>query len=506
MEIKIAMIENEFWWGGAVNDGWQMPLSKNSVYELDYAVNETYNQVNPLWLSSKGRYIYAKGGGKFVVRNGCLEITGVEEYTFEEGYGTLKGAFAAAAKKLFKKEEKPVPSIMLTSPQYCTWVDMLRAVSQEKVIAYADSVVQSGMKPGILIIDDGWMNAYGEWAFSSAFPNPKEMVERLHSLGFKVILWMCPFVSVNAKEYPLLKEMGALCKDKNGEIAMREWWNGVDAVLDGSHPFAYEWLGGVLRDLMEKYGVDGFKFDAGDAMYYAHDDKTYGGVTPNEQSRLYAKFANEFTYSELRACYEYGGASVAQRLADKKSAWGENGLSVLVPNMIQAGLMGYGYSCPDMIGGGNEVDFAGGGPKDEELFLRACQCSALMPMMQFSYSIWRSEREELKADIVKFSHLRDGYIGELLDLAENCRTTNQPILRNLEYEFPNQGLEEVTDQFTLGDKLLVAPVLEKGATTRKVVLPKGRWKYVPNGEIYEGGKTVEVDAPVGVLPYFEAIK
>lgn len=65
-------------------------------------------------------------------------------------------------------------------------------------------------------------------------------------------------------------------------------------------------------------------------------------------------------------------------------------------------------------------------------------------------------------------------------------------------------MEAVTDQFMVGTKLLVAPVIQEGAVTRDVRLPKGQWKYV-DGTVYEGGKTMTVDAPVTVLPYFERI-
>ena len=49
--------------------------------------------------------------------------------------------------------------------------------------------------------------------------------------------------------------------------------------------------------------------------------------------------------------------------------------------------------------------------------------------------------------------------------------------------------------------ILIAPVLEQGMVKRKVVLPEGKWRFC-NGELFEGGQTVEVDAPIEVLPYF----
>ena len=76
-------------------------------------------------------------------------------------------------------------------------------------------------------------------------------------------------------------------------------------------------------------------------------------------------------------------------------------------------------------------------------------------------------------------------------------------MRSMEYEFPGEGFETVTDQFVLGSNLIVAPVLKKGAVTREVKLPSGKWRYV-DGKIYDGGK-VTVSAPIDCLPRFEKI-
>ena len=53
----------------------------------------------------------------------------------------------------------------------------------------------------------------------------------------------------------------------------------------------------------------------------------------------------------------------------------------------------------------------------------------------------------------------------------------------------------------LGSRYLVAPVLQKGARERTLVLPEGRWRYV-DGTVCEGG-TVTVAADIDTLPFFE---
>ncbi|CAH1395545.1 unnamed protein product [Nezara viridula] len=62
-------------------------------------------------------------------------------------------------------------------------------------------------------------------------------------------------------------------------------------------------------------------------------------------------------------------------------------------------------------------------------------------------------------------------------------------------------------EFLLGEDLLVAPVLEQGATSRDIYLPRGEWRDENTGKVYTGPTTLKkYPAPLEVLPYFERIK
>ena len=54
-----------------------------------------------------------------------------------------------------------------------------------------------------------------------------------------------------------------------------------------------------------------------------------------------------------------------------------------------------------------------------------------------------------------------------------------------------------------GNQYLVAPVLQLGQREREVYLPAGRWRLTSTGEVFTGGRTVHVDAPVEYMPVFE---
>ena len=169
--------------------------------------------------------------------------------------------------------------------------------------------------------------------------------------------------------------------------------------------------------------------------------------------------------------------------------------------MLAAGFVGCPFICPDMAGGGQWLDFLPGASFDAELFIRSAQVHALCPMMQISASPWRvldAEKQELFRAAVR---LRQRFAPRFVELAKQAAKDGEPIMRNLEYAYPGQGYADVRDQFLMGADLLVAPVVEKGATARTVVIPPGTWKG-DDGAVVTGPTTIEVAAPLARLPHF----
>ncbi|MFZ4727015.1 MAG: glycoside hydrolase family 31 protein, partial [Paludibacter sp.] len=404
-------------------------------------------------------------------------------------------------------------SLLFTAPQYNTWIELNYNHNQADILKYAKAIIDNGMPPGVFMIDDTWQEDYGMWDFHPGrFPNPKEMVNQLHAMGFKVMLWVCPFISADQKLlYYGLKEKKALMMEKanaNETYAtsknpiMIRWWNGVSAELDFSSPEAVKWFDAQLDRLVKTYNVDGFKFDAADFHFYPKNSLSKGDVSPNTQAELYAKFGLNYKFNEYRACWKMGGQPLVQRLQDKAHSWED--LKVLIPQIIVQGLSGYTFCCPDMIGGGMLGTFGKDGNLNQELMVRSAQCQALMPMMQFSVAPWRVlDNVHLEA-VKKSVKIRTKFTPLIMKLAKESAQTGEPIVKNMEFVFPNLGFESITDQFMLGDKILVAPVVETG-TKRNVVLPKGKW-LADDGTMYKGGKTYEIYVALDRLPYFEKVK
>lgn len=501
-------LDNEYWYGGIVSEGDIFPLSAKDTWSYDLSINNTANQISSIFLSTKGRVISSKSGffiefqqGKIFIDKDICEIN-----LHQATEPTLKGAYVLAKNKYFPFTNKQIPEEMYTTAQFNTWIQLLYNQNEQDILAYAKEIIQQGYKPGILMIDDGWNPYYGKWTFDQAkFTNPKQMIDILHKQGFKIMLWICPHISPDSEVYRELANKNYLVKNADGKIAVREWWNGHSALLDMSNPDTQNWIKMQLDNLINNFGVDGFKFDAGDARFYYPDDITFGNVSPNEQSYLWAKFAEQYDYNELRASMNNSGNCLVQRLADKDHRWEKGGIASLIPHHLIQSLFGYPYNCPDMIGGGEYLNFLENKHRlDAELFVRHAQISCLMPLMQYSAAPWKFLPSKYNEACFNAYKIRQQFIDEIKHLFKQTALTGMPITTPLEFYFPNQNLHTVKQAFMLGNKILVIPITQKGITTQNIILPQGKWQSI-DGKIIEGGQEISVDVNLNTILIYKLI-
>ncbi|MDR0507007.1 MAG: glycoside hydrolase family 31 protein [Dysgonamonadaceae bacterium] len=503
----VSFEDNEYWWGGAVALGSKMPYLQD-LTNFDLSLQNNNNQVTPFFVSNTGKYIWSDFPFSFEVKARTIIIhSPYEKITVQQGGKTLREAYLTASKKHFPPSGVLPDSLFFTMPQYNTWIELMYNQNQEDILQYAQNIVDNSFPRGVLMIDDNWQKYYGNFEFKpDKFPNPKGMTERLHAMGFKIMLWVCPFVSADSPEYRFLKSKGYLLKRKgSAEPAMINWWNGFSACYDLTNPEAAAYFISQLKTMQTKYGIDGFKFDAGDNHFY--NPKRIDSYLPDTKSvdhtMAWAKIGLQFPFNEYRAGWKMGGEALVQRLGDKDYSW--NAVQMLIPDMLAAGLLGYAYACPDMIGGGQFTSFMGidAGQFDQKLIVRSAQVHALTPMMQFSVAPWRILNGENLTIVRNMALLHEKMGKYIFELAKHSAQTGEPIIRHLEYSFPNEGFSECKDLFMLGDKYLTAPVITP-ENTRTVKFPRGKWKD-DRGKIYSGGKTVTFDVPLNQLLYFERV-
>lgn len=512
--LNVDIQDGEGWYGGATLFGSDVPYGlKAKSYKFDIRSNNYSNQAVPFLLSSKGRYVWSDKAFACTITNGTIQLEGDAPIEVVSAGKTLKEAFLAAARKHFPASGKLPDLALIEKPQWNTWVELTYNQNQKDILAYARAIKGNGFPSGgVLMIDDTWQFGYGIWQFNPRrFSNPKAMVDELHGMGWKVMLWVCPFVSMDSPGYRELalgmldsgrrtKAGGLLC-GKPGDPKPVRWWNGKSANLDLTDPIGVNWFSRELRRLQTEIGIDGFKLDAGDMDSYPEPYITHKKATPSELCEAYAKIGLQFPLNEYRACFKQGGQPLVQRLCDKDHSW--RAVQMLVPHMIHAGLLGYPFVCPDMIASGSWMAFAPDAPYpyEPEIFVRSAQVHALAPMMQFSAAPWRLLKGEMFKAVRDAAWLRMKFTPYILRVAKASAKTGEPMLRSMEYEFPGHGWESVTDQFMMGSDLLVAPQIVKGAQERKVVIPPGTW-VADDGVVVNGPTEISVKTPISRLPYF----
>ena len=497
---ELTISDNEFWWGGCVTDGELMPFGQKN-FSRDLYAGTHGNQAQPLLLSSQGRYVWSEEPFAFTIQDSKLIVESRDGDIIigQQGY-SLRDAFRFVAQNYFPSTGTIPEPLLFTRPQYNTWIELMYDQREDRVRKYANDILTNGFPPGVIMIDDNWQEDYGSWEFHPGrFHNPKGMIDSLHVMGFKVMLWVCPFVSPDSFHCRTLAQQNYLLKDEAGGIFMCPWWNGTSAVWDFTNPKACESFTQSLRELVNKYGVDGFKFDGGDSEFYDGRFRSLRSVTPNQHSELWAHIGLSFPLNEYRACWKLAGQPLAQRLRDKRHDWED--LRKLVPHALALGLMGYTYLCPDLIGGGEYTSFLDGAEVDEELVVRYAQCSALMPMMQFSVAPWRVLNQQYLGICRDMARLHQKMGDHILALARTSSQTGEPMVRALEYAWPHQGYEQIKDQFLLGEDILVAPVVEKGKRSRTVVFPPGQWTG-EDGTSVQGPCKQEIQVPIERLPWY----
>jgi alpha-glucosidase (family GH31 glycosyl hydrolase) len=427
-------------------------------------------------------------------------------------YSIFIGRNIAEARDLFIASlglpRRRPPDSVFERPVWSTWISFLNDVTQRDVIDFSRRIHAEGWPASVIEIDAGWQTHFGDLKFSTKFPDPKSIVEEVHKLGYLLALWVCNFANPDSDRYQRGEEKRLLVGNATtGKAARIHWWEGEGTLIDLNHPVARAEYAGELKSLMERYGVDGFKFDGGDAEYWPVAGALSGGPMPltrNRYTDLWAEMGAEFELNELRVGWLSQPLGLFNRMRDKSASWSEvDGLPAIVTHGSIQSLLGFVFNCADLIGGGLDTGFK----PDEELNVRWTQAAAFMPIMQFSYGPWNYSEPSQKI-IRQFIELHEKlWPSHFKPLVERAMTTGKPIWSPLFYVFPeDEETYEISDQFMVGHTLLVAPVLRAGERARDVYLPRGTWRNFWSGETTNGGTTIHaVPAPLERIPVFERL-
>jgi alpha-D-xyloside xylohydrolase len=145
-------------------------------------------------------------------------------------------------------------------------------------------------------------------------------------------------------------------------------------------------------------------------------------------------------------------------------------------------------------------------PDYRELFVRWFQWGAFCPIFRVhgtgtNKELWRFGPENEKI-LVAYDSLRYRLMPYIYSLSWAVTSRNYTIMRALPFDFgADPTVLNIGDQFMFGPALMVSPVVEPKAASRKVYLPAGtRWYDFWTGKPTEGGQAIEVATPLETMP------
>ncbi|XP_076861797.1 SITS-binding protein [Brachyhypopomus gauderio] len=191
------------------------------------------------------------------------------------------------------------------------------------------------------------------------------------------------------------------------------------------------------------------------------------------------------------------------RMSALQPDWSHAGLKGIIPSLLHHSLLGYNFFIPDAVGGSLSIDKI----RNKELFIRWLQIVTFLPVLSFQTPPWASGDEQVR-NITRFYIAKhQNFVVPLIErYAKEWQMNGDPIYRPLWWLSPDDPVTfTINDEFLIGDKVLVAPVTEKGALQRDIYLPESDypWQDTNNAKVFDGGTLLE-NYPVGLreVPVF----
>lgn len=477
-----------------------------------------------LWNNpSIGRVVFGKNTTSFEAL-----ATKVLDYWF------VAGDTPAEIEEAYAKVTGTVPMM----PEYGLgfWQCKLRYQTQEELLQIAREYKRRELPIDLIVIDFFHWYKQGEWKFDPVYwPDPDSMISELKEMGIELMVSIWPTVDRESENYNEMLEKGYLIRTERGfRVGLN--FQGATIHYDATNPKARKYVWEKVKNNYYKKGIKVFWLDEAEPEYTVYDFDNYryylgtdleiGNIYPVDYARTFyegMKSEGQENIVNLIRCAWAGSQKYGTLVwsGDIESSFSS------MKNQLAAGLnmgiAGIPWWTTDIGGfyGGNPQD-----PKFKELFVRWFQWGTFCPVMRLHgdrqpqqpqigttggaacrsgapNEVW-SYGEEVYKICVKYMKLREKMRDYTRLLMKEAHEKGTPIIRPLFYEYPEDiQCWNVEDEYFYGSDILVAPILESGAISRKIYLPNSStWIEYETKKHYDGGKWIEVKVTLDTIPIF----
>ena len=335
-----------------------------------------------------------------------------------------------------------------------------------------------------------------DWVNKKAWPDPKKMIADFKKEGVNTILVTEPFFLEGTKNYNASKPF--LAVDSVGKpYTLTDFYFGRGGIIDIFRNDSKNFFWQFYKRQMVENGVEGWWGDLGEPEKHPSNlyhnlkdlghkrlfsaDEVHNIFGHNWTKMLYENYAKDFPNKRLFSLNRSGFAGTQRYgiipwTGDVSRSW--SGLRAQLPILLGMSMSGVPYVHSDAGG------FAGG-DGDPELYVRWLQMAAFTPIFRphgtalfekdtaaFSFpSEVALMKEPWKSYAAKLVDIRYSMLPYNYSLAYQQTKFGKPLIAPLYYYFPNDtAAAAIQDEFMWGEGMLVAPIVEKGISKRKLYL------------------------------------
>lgn len=216
------------WFGGPQIFHQYWPVEKLKLEDYSYVPKQQDNVgvAERYWLNSRGGFIYVDDKVPLFIDQNiygntiCLKVKNELPYNtrrtsikfvYHLGVGRdARAAHRKAVERFLKKPTAVADRRMVQHPIWSTWARYKADINESTVEVFASEIEKYGFNNSQLEIDDDWEVCYGALTFrDSKFPNIRKQTDDLKARGFRITLWIHPFINKGCEPwYSEAKERG----------------------------------------------------------------------------------------------------------------------------------------------------------------------------------------------------------------------------------------------------------------------------------------------------------
>ncbi len=519
-----------------------MPISKFTKTLGISGTNVSTYYPLPYIISSAYYAMGLSGASTHFLSTIDLAEKGTVVFEIEEPFVALQITKGASFNELFRRSYFSTANRTFEYPEWSYGTILGLQGGRKKVEAILDSCLRIGNPVKAVWIQD-WcgrrktrlgFQLKWEWTPDTLlYPDFKNWTHSLNLRGIKVLGYVNPFLALKTPMYREADSLGLLIKNKKGKTHIVPTGGFDAAMVNLIDIHAQNWLSKIIEKNLIGNGLSGWMADFGEWCPLFVKDSIYNSFASinlpwENQYHIHYKAHNAYVarWADVNVnavanhpddglmFFMRAGSALTNLqcpmywMGDQLVGWGEHdGIKSTVTALNSAAMSGIQHLHSDIGGYTTVKNIFVNETRSQELFFRWAELNVFQPFYRTHEGVKPEVNHQFYSDdsTLRFFAKMGRLHYALKDYRKQYESRENafPILRPLLLDYPTDtSCFDLKYQFMYGNELMVAPVLDEGATTQKVYLPQGEWIHFFTKKKYSGNQKIEVDAPLGKPPIF----